>query len=128
METTIKVLPNPIVATLRSSTCIFEVRCEATGKWLSPAYNSYGYSNEEKKKEMRETLKKVEYQFHKVKEEYGTLWITPPVGFWLSDGRLVSPTCNEGERVKAYYGSKEEILSIGRKVTHITDGPFTFLP
>lgn len=62
-KTTIKVLPNPIIATLRSSTHIFEVRCEATGKWLSPA--SYGYSNEEKKKEMRETLKKLSINFIK---------------------------------------------------------------
>lgn len=128
IETTVPVLANPIIATLRSSTCIFEVRCEATREWLSPAYNTYGYSNEEKKKEMRETLKKVEYQFHKVKEEYGTLWITPPVGFWLSDGRLVSPTYDGGARVKAYYGSKEEILNMGRKVNHIEDGSFTFLP
>lgn len=127
-ETKIKVLSNPIVATLRSSAHIFEVLCEATGEWLSPAYNSQPYSNEEKKKEMRETLKKVEYKFHKVKEENGTLWITPPVGFWLSDGRLVSPYYDEGERVKTYYGTKEEILSMGRRINHIKDGPFTFLP
>ncbi len=127
-ETAVRVLANPIVATLQSSTCIFSVRCEATREWLSSAYNTYGYSDEDDKKEMSETLKKVEYQFHKVKESYGTLWITPPVGFWLSDGRLVSPDYNEGIRVKAYYGSKEEILSMGRKVDHIIDGPFTFLP
>lgn len=63
-----------------------------------------------------------------MKEECGTLWIRPPIGFWLSDGRLVSPTYNEGERVKAYYGSKEEILSMGQKVDHIKDGPSTALP
>jgi len=121
-------MTSPIIATLRSSTCIFEVKCEATGKWLSPAYNTYGYSGEEKKAEMRETLKKTEYQFHKVKEEYGTLWITPPVGFWLSDGRLVSPDYKGGERVKAYYGRKPEISEMGRSIHHIKVGPWTFLP
>lgn len=104
------------------------MRCEATGKWLTHAFNSYGYSIEENKKEMRETLKKVEYQFHKANEEYGTLWITPPVGFWLSDGRLVSPEYKEGKRVKAYYGGEEEILNMGRKIEHVLDGTFTFYP
>ena len=77
---------------------------------------------------MRETLKKAQYQFHKVKEEYGTLWITPPIGFWLSDGRLVSTSYQGGQRVKPYYGDKSEILNMNRTVDHIKDGAFTFLP
>lgn len=109
-----KLSSNPITARLVNSTCNFEVSCEATGKWLSIAYSSRGYSNEDKKKEMIENLKKVEYQFHKSEEEYGILWVTPPSGFWLSDGRLVSPCYEEGERVKAYYGSEEEIVAMNR--------------
>ena len=83
----------PISATLRSATCIFEVRCEVTGHWLSLAYCS-GWN---------------------------------PVGFWLRDGRLVSPICHEGERAEAYHGTQEEILR-RRSIQFILDGPDTFLP
>lgn len=116
-----------IIATLRSSTCVFEVRCEVTGKWLSPAYNSFGYGPGKEQDEWRETLKKADYQFHKVREERDTLWITPPVGFWLKDGRLVSPEYQEGERAEAYYGTKAEIVG-KRSIKFVKDGPFTFLP
>lgn len=117
----------PIIATLRSSTCIFEVRCEVTGEWLSPAYNTFIYGPGKEQEEWRETLKKVEYQFYKVTENNNTLWITPPVGFWLKDGRLVSPKYEQGERVKAYYGTEAEIVG-KRSISFIKDGIFTFLP
>jgi hypothetical protein len=116
-----------IFATYKSSSYIFAVCCEATGKWLSAAYNPVGYYDEETVKKMRETLKKTEYQFYKVREEGDTLWVTRPVGYWLSDGRLVSPDYQGGERVKAYYGEKSELSGV-RSINYITEGPFTFLP
>ncbi len=126
-ETTQEALP-PIIATLYGSGAIFRVRCEATGEWLDRAYGSLGYRTEEEKKIMRETIKKVEYQFHEVKEQFDILWVSLPVGFWLSDGRLVSPDYTLGERVKAYHGRKEEILSMGRTIRYVKDGSWTFLP
>ncbi|MGD2169262.1 MAG: hypothetical protein PVI40_03365 [Chlamydiota bacterium] len=118
----------PIIATLRSSTCVFQVRCESTGKWISSAHNTFGWAPGEEQDAWREALKKTAYRFYKWKEdEKGNLWITPPVGYWLADGRLVSSACKEGERVEAYYGSKAEIVD-RRIIRFITDGPFTFLP
>jgi len=120
-KTEVPILANPIIATLQSSTCIFTVRCEATGEWLSSRWKTAERSGEEKKKQMRETLKKVEGQFYKVEEYSDNVRVTFPTGFWLSDGRLVSPHYKEGERVKAYFGSKEEILSMGRKIEYRRD-------
>jgi hypothetical protein len=47
---------DPIIATLRSSTCIFEVRCEATGEWISPDLypKSYTDSSSPTRQEMLE--------------------------------------------------------------------------
>ena len=55
------------------------------------------------------------------------LFITAPVGYWLKDGRLVSPDYIPEECAEAYYGEQSEI--VGRRIiSFITDGPFTFLP
>jgi len=119
----------PIIATLRSSTCVFEVRCEDTNKWLTPAYNTFGWKSGKKQDEWKETLKTQPYRFHTAKEEYGTLWITPPVGFWLKDGRLVSPDYKDEAHIdKGYYGKRQEITDMGRTIRYVTDGPHTFLP
>jgi hypothetical protein len=63
-----------------------------------------------------------------VTEEADELWVTPPVGYWLRDGRLVSSRYTDGERVKPYHGSKSEISDMHRSVDYIRHGSFTFLP
>ncbi|MBS0586233.1 MAG: hypothetical protein JSR76_08080 [Verrucomicrobia bacterium] len=120
-------LTAPIIATLRSSACIFDVRCEVTEKWMCRAYNTFGLGPGEKQDEWRKLLQKSDYQFHKVIEDGDWLSITPPIGFWLKDGRLVDVRCTEGERTEAYYGTKAEIVA-RRTILFVEDGPFTFLP
>ncbi len=117
---TINVLEKPIVAILQCATGILIVRCEATGQRLrGPSNRIYGYSNEEKKNEMIEAQRKVEDKF---RNDEGPLFgYTRPVGYWLSDGHLVSPSYQGGERVKPYYGTASEILNMKRKINYVTN-------
>jgi len=123
----------PIIATLRSSTCIFEVKCELTGKWISPAYSTFGYNinNEEKMKVWKPRSIMPEYKHYKFKTEGDIFWITPPIGFWLvDDGRLISAAAQETHKfsnVVGYYGQKDDVLA-RRTIKHILDGSFTFMP
>lgn len=121
-----KLLNVPLKATLRNLDRHFEVQCELTGRWLSSEMNTFGLRPGKEQAEWKEKLKKVEYQYHKFKEENGILWITYPVGFWLKDGRLVSE-CNKEESVEPYYGKKAEIVG-KREIQFISDGPHTFSP
>lgn len=123
----------PIIATLRSSSCIFEVKCD-TGEWITRAYNSAGFSPGKSQDAWRAILtippenRESRYRFYKMWEDGDKLWVVPPVGAWLKDGRLVPPEYNRDEQVKGYYGTKKEIVEMNRTVSFVLDGPFTFLP
>lgn len=120
-------ITTPIVATFRYSNRVFEVRCEISGKWLTPGYKTFSYRAGPDQDRWRENLKRVEYQFYKAVETDNGLCITAPAGYWLKDGRLVSPDCIPEERAEAYYGEQSEIVC-RRIISFITDGPSTFLP
>jgi hypothetical protein len=100
----------PIVATFRYSNRVFQVRCEISGEWLTPAYKTFSYRAGPDQDRLRENLKKIEYQFYKAVETDNGLCITAPAGYWLKDGRLVSPNYNPKERAEAYYGEQSEIV------------------
>lgn len=119
---------NPLIATLRTSVAVFEVQCEVTGRWISSANRPVSvFSDEMKKVEMRETLKKIEYQFHRIEEGNKYLTLISPAGYWLKDGRLVIDSCIEGERVKGYFGKQYEVEAMNRTIKFILDGEDSFL-
>lgn len=117
----------PIIATLRSSTKIFEVKCEASGKWLTSAYISLSEYTDDDRKKVHEMIKKSEYLLSKIHS--GSLrWDSYPVGYWLSDGRLVSRYFTDGLRIEPYFGEIDEIVNKGREIQYTLDGEFAFFP
>lgn len=120
----------PVIATLRTRQRIFNVRCEYTGYWIRPSpYDSFTVSEKNEIERIKKIYDNDKHPFYILKEENGVLKVTRPLGYWLKDGRLVYNEYDQlKDRVKGFYGSKSEILSMNRSVKYILDGSCTFLP
>lgn len=134
---------SPLECTLRGEYRVFDVKCQETKVWLGiPHYSMKVDVKEFKGTAVGELYNQVPLDIYHKKPAYTKIRMIEvavsvhttfdePVGFWLTDGRLVAPSPSyfgTGLIDDVYYGNQSEIEKKGRELNWIEDGPNTYKP